>query len=95
MAKRAGTMRLSAPRVITFWIAVLLALLGVIAVLAPITSLVGYALWLVVAGFVSPGVGQPFGRPVMLSRRQKHGALRIREGFTRHYDGGGQTSRQG
>jgi hypothetical protein len=57
MAKRAGTTRLSAPKVITFWIAVLLALLGVIAVLAPIVSLAGYALWLVVAGFVLLALG--------------------------------------
>jgi len=57
MAKRSGTMRLSAPKVITFWIAVLLALLGVIAVLAPVASLVGYALWLVVAGFVLLALG--------------------------------------
>ena len=57
MAKRGGTTRLSAPKVITFWIAVLLALLGVIAVLAPIASLAGYALWLVVAGFVLLALG--------------------------------------
>ena len=57
MAKRGGTTRLSAPKVITFWIAVLLALLGVIAVLAPIVSLAGYALWLVVAGFVLLALG--------------------------------------
>ena len=60
MAKRAGTMRLNAPKVITFWIATLLALLGVIAVLAPIASLVGYALWLVVAGFVLLALGNVF-----------------------------------
>ena len=53
-------MRLSAPKVITFWIAVLLALLGVIAVLAPVASLVGYALWLVVAGFVLLALGNLF-----------------------------------
>ena len=57
MAKRGGSARLSAPKVITFWIAVLLALIGVIAVLAPITSLAGYALWLVVAGFVLLALG--------------------------------------
>jgi hypothetical protein len=38
--------------VVTFWIAVLLALIGVIAEVAPIASLAGYALWFVVAGFV-------------------------------------------
>ena len=57
MAKRGGSARLSAPKVITFWIAVLLALLGVIAVVAPIASLVGYTLWLVVAGFVLLALG--------------------------------------
>ena len=57
MAKRRGPTRLSAPKVITFWIAVLLALIGVIAVLAPISSLAGYALWLVVAGFVLLALG--------------------------------------
>ena len=57
MAKRGGPARLSAPKVITFWIAVLLALLGVIAVLAPIASLAGYTLWLVVAGFVLLALG--------------------------------------
>lgn len=57
MAKRSGSARLSAPKVITFWIAVLLALLGVIAVVAPIASLAGYALWLVVAGFVLLALG--------------------------------------
>ena len=55
MAKRGGSARLSAPKVITFWIAVLL--LGVIAVLAPIASLAGYALWLVVAGFLLLALG--------------------------------------
>ena len=50
-------MRLNAPKVITFWIVVLLALLGVIAVLAPIASLAGYALWLVVAGFFLLALG--------------------------------------
>jgi threonine/homoserine/homoserine lactone efflux protein len=57
MAKRGGPARLSAPKVITFWIAVLLALIGVIADVAPIASLAGYALWLVVAGFVLLALG--------------------------------------
>jgi len=65
MARR-GAFRLSPPKVVTFGIAVLLALIGVIAELAPIASLAGYALWFVVAGFVTPGVGQPLGRPVTL-----------------------------
>ena len=57
MARRAGTTSLSAPKVVTFWIAVLLALVGVIAAVAPIASLAGYALWLVVAGFVLLALG--------------------------------------
>lgn len=57
MARRRGSLRLSAPRVVTFWIAVLLALIGVIAAVAPIASLAGYALWLVVAGFVLLALG--------------------------------------
>jgi threonine/homoserine/homoserine lactone efflux protein len=57
MARRGGTTRLSAPKVVTFWIAVLLALIGVIAVVAPIASLAGSALWLVVAGFVLLAAG--------------------------------------
>jgi len=56
MARR-GAFRLSPPKVVTFWIAVLLALIGVIAELAPIASLAGYALWLVVAGFVLLALG--------------------------------------
>ena len=56
MARR-GAPRLNPPKVVTFWIAVLLALIGVIAVLAPISSLAGYALWLVVAGFVLLALG--------------------------------------
>jgi threonine/homoserine/homoserine lactone efflux protein len=43
---------LSAPKVITFWIAVILALLGVLAAQGVIAGLAGYAFWLVVAGFV-------------------------------------------
>jgi len=57
MARRSGLTRLSAPKVVTFWIAVVLAAIGVIAVVAPIASLAGYALWLVVAGFVLLALG--------------------------------------
>ena len=45
-------MKLSAPKVITFWIAVILALLGVLAAQGVIAGLAGYAFWLVVAGFI-------------------------------------------
>jgi len=60
MAKRGGLTRLNAPKLITFWIAVLLALIGVIAQVAPIASLAGYALWLVVAGFLLLALGNLF-----------------------------------
>ncbi len=57
MARRSGSLRLNPPKVVTFWIAVLLVAIGVIAVVAPIASLVGYSLWLVVAGFVLLALG--------------------------------------
>ena len=60
MANRRGLTRLNPPKQVTFWIAVLLALVGVIAVLAPVASLVEYALWLVVAGFVLLALGNVF-----------------------------------
>jgi hypothetical protein len=45
-------LNLSAPKEITFWIAVILALLGVLAAQGIIAGLAGYAFWLVVAGFI-------------------------------------------
>lgn len=45
-------LNLSAPKVITFWIAVILALLGVLASQGVIAGLASYAFWLVVAGFI-------------------------------------------
>jgi len=45
-------LRLSAPKVVTFWIAVALAVLGVMASQGMLAALAGYAFWLVVAGFV-------------------------------------------
>jgi hypothetical protein len=45
-------LKLSAPKVVTFWIAVILAALGVLAFLGTIPGLSSYAFWLVVAGFV-------------------------------------------
>jgi predicted membrane channel-forming protein YqfA (hemolysin III family) len=50
-------MKLSAPKTITFWIAVILAALGVLASLGIIASLSSYAFWLVVAGFVLLALG--------------------------------------
>lgn len=45
-------MKLSAPKVVTFWIAVILVALGVLAHLGSLAGLSAYAFWLVVAGFV-------------------------------------------
>lgn len=45
-------MKLSAPKVYTFWIAVVLALLGLIAEVFSITALAPYAIWFVIVGFV-------------------------------------------
>jgi hypothetical protein len=45
-------MRLSAPKVVTFWISVALAALGFLASQGIIASLAPYAIWLLVAGFV-------------------------------------------
>lgn len=45
-------MKLNEPKVITFWIAVILVVLGIIANLATIPVLSGIAFWLVVVGFV-------------------------------------------
>jgi len=50
-------MKLSAPYQGTFFIAVLLAVIGVIAQLAPIAALAPYALWIVVAGFALLALG--------------------------------------
>jgi hypothetical protein len=50
-------MRLNAPKVVTFWIAVGLAALGVLATLGSIPALAEYAFWLVVAGFVLLALG--------------------------------------
>jgi heme A synthase len=50
-------MKLSRPKVITFWIAVILAALGVLASLGIIGAFSSYALWLVVAGFVLLALG--------------------------------------
>jgi hypothetical protein len=45
-------LKLTEPKVVTFWIAVALALLGVLASQGIISGLTSYAFWLVVAGFV-------------------------------------------
>ena len=45
-------LKLSEPKVVTFWIAVALAVLGLLAFLGTISGLSGYSFWLVAAGFV-------------------------------------------
>ena len=50
-------LKLTEPKVVTFWIAVLLVLLGVLASEGIIAGLVIYAFWLVVAGFVLLALG--------------------------------------
>lgn len=50
-------MKLSAPKVVTFWIAVVLAVLGLLATLVTIPVLSGFAFWLVVIGFIVLALG--------------------------------------
>lgn len=45
-------MKLSRPKIITWWIAVILGVLGILAFLGTLPVLAAYAFWLVVAGFV-------------------------------------------
>lgn len=45
-------MELTEPKVITFWVAVILGLLGIIANFVAIPVLSGIAIWLIIAGFV-------------------------------------------
>jgi hypothetical protein len=45
-------MKLSKPKVVTWWIAVILGGLGILATLLPIPILAPYAFWMVAAGFV-------------------------------------------
>ena len=45
-------LKLTEPKVVTFWIAVVLVVLGVLASEGIISGLATYAFWLVVAGFV-------------------------------------------
>jgi len=54
---RRNDMKLSRPKQITFWIAVILAVLGVIASLVTVPVLSGFAFWLVVIGFVVLAAG--------------------------------------
>jgi len=56
--KKEKIMKLSEPKVVTFWIAVILVVLGILASLGSLPGLsAGYAFWLVVAGFVVLALG--------------------------------------
>jgi threonine/homoserine/homoserine lactone efflux protein len=46
------TMTLSQPKQITFWIAVVVAVVGILASLVTIPVLSGFAFWIVVVAFV-------------------------------------------
>lgn len=50
-------MKLSAPKQITFWIAVALAVVGILATFVAIPFLSGIAFWLVVVAFVLLALG--------------------------------------
>jgi len=50
-------LKLSEPKVVTFWIAVVLVVLGILASQGIISGLATYAFWLVVAGFVLLALG--------------------------------------
>ena len=50
-------MTLSAPKQITFWVAVVVAVIGLIASFVAIPFLSGYALWIVVLGFIILAAG--------------------------------------
>ena len=50
-------MKLSAPKQITFWIAVILVVIGLLGVLNIIAALSGYAFWFAFVGFVVLAIG--------------------------------------
>lgn len=50
-------MKLSAPKQVTFWIAVILAILGLLGQLVTIPVISGLAFWLVIVGFVILAIG--------------------------------------
>ncbi len=45
-------MKLSPPKVITWWIAVIVGALGILSYLVTIPVLSGFAVWLIIIGFV-------------------------------------------
>lgn len=50
-------LKLSPPKVVTFWIAVALAVVGLLAFQGMLTGLAAYAFWLVAVGFVLLALG--------------------------------------
>ena len=50
-------MQISAPKQITFWIAVVIAVVGLLAKLVTIPVLTGFAFWLVVIAFIVLAAG--------------------------------------
>jgi threonine/homoserine/homoserine lactone efflux protein len=50
-------LKLSEPKVVTFWIAVALVVIGILASQGIISGFATYAFWLVVAGFVLLALG--------------------------------------
>ncbi len=50
-------MKLSAPKQITFWVAVALAVIGVIVKLIPTLAKSGFSGWLIVIGFIVLAAG--------------------------------------
>lgn len=52
MAKKRGGMNLSAPKQVTWWIAVLLGVVGLLGGLGLVGALKAYSFWLVVVGWV-------------------------------------------
>lgn len=50
-------MNISAPKQVTFWVAVIVAAIGLIAYLVTIPVLSGLAFWLVVLGFIILAAG--------------------------------------
>lgn len=50
-------MKLTPPKKLTFWIAVILGLLGLVAMLVPALSLTNYAFWILFIGFLLLALG--------------------------------------
>ena len=55
--KEKNIMKLNAPKVITWWISVIIGVLGIVASFVTIPLLSGLAFWLVVVGFALLALG--------------------------------------